>query len=266
MDPRRIVPLRIVHRQVALPTRGAALRCKAEPATYKHGMNQRFTIRCARYSCGLALALTAALLAGCPPPLSGGRGFPPPKRSFRLPKRRRPPPTSPPSRRSTWIQSFGRRGCVLFVNVGKRTRRSSDSAFGGAHRHRFRLVRPASTTRGSTRWASRDRAVFHAQPQRPRRRAEALAANYTVPIVYSPFFRNGQKRREKIGSASNSACRMPSSAREIRCRWPRRFLSVHGPLERKEEDDNDNTLVLASPRTAGRFSLSGYASLRGAER
>lgn len=86
---------------------------------------------------------------------------------------------------------------------------------------------------------------------------EALAANYTVPIVYSPYFsetdKNGEnkivKRIDKLG--------LPHAELRAGDSVPLAggvSFSVLGPLERNEQDDNDNSLVL-------RFTYDGRTFL-----
>ena len=86
---------------------------------------------------------------------------------------------------------------------------------------------------------------------------DALAANYQLPIVYSPFYtepdKNGVskivKRAEKLHLAHQelqAGDTVPVSADVS--------FTVLGPLSRNEEDDNDNSLVL-------RFSFHGQTFL-----
>ena len=89
---------------------------------------------------------------------------------------------------------------------------------------------------------------------------DALAANYDIPMVYSPFYSEADKnstgkivkRAEKLGLAHKEL----QAGDEVAIADGVSF-SVLGPLERNEEDDNDNSLVLRLRYGGKTFLLAG---------
>ncbi len=86
---------------------------------------------------------------------------------------------------------------------------------------------------------------------------DALAANYDIPVVYSPFYSEADKNG--VGKIVKRAEKLGLSHRELQAGETVPIAAdvsflVLGPLSFNEEDDNDNSLVL-------RFSCQGRTFL-----
>ncbi|MCE5188440.1 MAG: MBL fold metallo-hydrolase [Eubacteriales bacterium] len=89
---------------------------------------------------------------------------------------------------------------------------------------------------------------------------DALAANYSIPVVYSPFF--SEQDKNGVGKITKRAEKLGLAHKELKAGETvtlKNEVSFHvlGPLEQNGEDDNDNSLVLQFSYGGKTFLFAG---------